>query len=275
MEHFRNCPICNISITYSTKYTLKYANNRNSLCKSCRGTSNFNTMHDKMKSGELKYGFSNRSHTSNTKNIISDNVKVAYAEGRLNVTGENNPMYGTHIPNKYKGITYDERFGKEKSKLIREKISKKNIGENNPMYGKPSPTGSGNGWSGWYKGWYFRSIYELSYMINIIERFKLEWKPAESKKYMVPYKYFDGRNRTYMADFIISNKYMVECKPRKRWNSKVVQLKKNAAVIFCNDNNLIYKMVECNRLSRNEIIDVYNSGDLIFTDRYDKKFKML
>jgi len=275
MEYIRKCPNCNITIEYATKYTLKYADNRNSLCKSCRGTSNFNKMHDKMKSGKLEYGFSNKSHSSDTKNNISKNVKAAHTDGRLNINGENNPMYGTHIPNKYKGITYDERFGKEKSKLIRDKISKKNIGENNPMYGKPSPMGSGNGWSGWYKGWYFRSISELSYMINIIERFKLEWRPAEYKKYMVPYKYFDGRNRTYVADFIISNKYMVECKPRKLWNSKVVQLKKNAAVIFCNDNNLIYKMVECNRLSKTEIIDIYNSGDLIFTNRYDKKFKMI
>ena len=34
------------------------------------------------------------------------------------------------------------------------------------MYGRFSPRGSGNGWSGWYKEWYFRSLLELSYMIN-------------------------------------------------------------------------------------------------------------
>jgi len=51
------------------------------------------------------------------------------------------------------------------------------------MYGKPAPIGSGNGWSGWYKGWYFRSLLELSFMINVIERFKMSWQNAETKKH--------------------------------------------------------------------------------------------
>jgi hypothetical protein len=36
------------------------------------------------------------------------------------------------------------------------------------MYGKPSPQGSGNGWSGWYKGKYFRSIMELSFIVEYL-----------------------------------------------------------------------------------------------------------
>ena len=41
-------------------------------------------------------------------------------------------------------------------------------GEQNPMFGKQTPTGAGNGWSGWYKDWYFRSLGELSYVVNVL-----------------------------------------------------------------------------------------------------------
>jgi hypothetical protein len=43
------------------------------------------------------------------------------------------------------------------------------------MYGKPSPNGSGN-------GWYFISLHELSYMVNVIERFKLKWNSGANAR---------------------------------------------------------------------------------------------
>lgn len=82
-----------------------------------------------------------------------------------------------------------EKYGLEiaNQKLIEFKNnrSKSSTGEKNPMFGKTSPTGSGNGWSGWYKDWYFRSINELSFMINVIERFKFTWVSGEKLKYKI------------------------------------------------------------------------------------------
>jgi hypothetical protein len=66
--------------------------------------------------------------------------------------------------------TYEELYGKEKANKMKNNLSILNSGSKNKMYGKPSPQGSGNGWSGWYKGWYFRSLIELSYMVNVIEK---------------------------------------------------------------------------------------------------------
>ena len=80
------------------------------------------------------------------------------------------------------------------------------------MYGKPSPQGSGNGWSGWYKGWYFRSLLELSYMILVIERFNISWSNGEKIK--ITYKNFSGINRNYFPDFLLNNKYIIEIKPK-------------------------------------------------------------
>jgi hypothetical protein len=62
---------------------------------------------------------------------------------------------------------------------MKKKMSDSISGEKNFWFGKPSPVGSGNGWSGWYKGWYFRSLLELSFMIKVIERFKFSWKSAD------------------------------------------------------------------------------------------------
>lgn len=50
-----------------------------------------------------------------------------------------------------KGKTFEEIYGKEKAVELKEKLSERFSGEGNPMFGKPSPEGSGNGWSGWYK----------------------------------------------------------------------------------------------------------------------------
>ena len=79
------------------------------------------------------------------------------------------------------GKTYEQLFGKENAQIRRTQCA--SIGEKNAQYGKPAYGGSGNGWSGWYKEWYFRSIMELSFMINYIEKNNLKWKTAEHKQY--------------------------------------------------------------------------------------------
>jgi hypothetical protein len=273
MKYLRNCPICGCDIIYSYEGTLNNAIKKNSLCKSCRGTQNFNKMHSKMKNGEIPYGFKSKKHSESTKNKMSKSITQLFKEGKLNASGENNGMYGKNIPYKHKGHTYEEIVGEEKAKKWKDKISKTSSGENNGMYGKPSPNGSGNGWSGWYKNWYFRSLLELSYMINVIERFKLEWKSAESKEYMIKYVSYDGKIKNYFPDFIISNKYLVECKPKKLWNSKLVNLKKEAALIYCKKHNLIYKLVDIKKLDKENVEKLYKNGDIIFNERFKNKLK--
>jgi len=192
-------------------------------------------------------------------------------------SGENNANYGGswHGINpgfNQKGKTIDEIYGKEKADIIREKLSKKSTGENNPMYGKPTPIGSGNGWSGWYNGWYFRSLRELSYMINVIERFNLKWENAEKRKYEIKYLDYKGTPRTYRPDFLIENKYLVEIKPKKLWNSSNIKKKKEAAIIFCNEYKLKYKLISPRMLSFEEINILVEQTKLEFLDRYKKKF---
>lgn len=169
-----------------------------------------------------------------------------------------------------------EKYGKEKADLKWNDLVKKqsinNSGEKNSMYGKSTPVGSGNGWSGWYKGWYFRSLLELSYMIKIIERFKLNWKTAESKQLTVKYEFL-GKARTYRADFLIKNKYLVDCKPKKLHSSTENIAKKQAMVEFCEENNLIFKYSEIPKLTIQEINHLYKTSQIKFLERYERKFK--
>jgi len=274
MEFKRNCPECGVDIKYSTKYTLRDAIKWNSKCRKCRGKDNFNKMHNKMKSGEIKYGFAGKNHSEESKKRISESTSLAYLEGRLDISGKSNPMYGKSNPSPFKGKSLDDIHGKDKAALIRKKLSIASSGKNNAMYGKPSPMGSGNGWSGWYKGWYFRSIKELSYMVLVIERFNIPWENGELKKYEISYT-INGKNRTYRPDFILNYKYMIECKPKSLWNSYEVSIKTKAAIDFCEKNGLVYKLIDPIKLSDDDIKTLRLNNSIKFLDRYEKKFNDL
>ena len=92
------------------------------------------------------------------------------AEHSKSISGEKNhnfngSWHGNHPSLHQKGKTLEEIYGLEKSIKIRNKISLASSGENNHMFGKPSPQGSGNGWSGWYKSWFFKRtfLYDICY----------------------------------------------------------------------------------------------------------------
>jgi hypothetical protein len=172
-------------------------------------------------------------------------------------------------------LTYEEKYGIEKSIEMKNNLSIKSSGKNNPMYNKLSPQGSGNGWSGWYKGWYFRSLRELSYMINVIEANNQQWISCENAKYSIPYK-FMGADRIYFADFIIDNKYMIEIKPQKLLNTPNVLAKKEAAINWCQVNNLTYILIsdkEFSILSQSSIKTLHDKSIIKFIDRYEEKYK--
>ena len=195
----RNCPICNKIINYSNIYAMRKADEKNSKCKSCgvklyitdeikqkmsdRVSGKNNPMFGMLKEKNPFYG---KKHTEETKKkmLLNKDYSIYKTEEFRNkiskiTSGRNNPMFGKNF--------YDiwvEKYGKEvandKLKDYKTKQSENNKGDKNKMFGKPSPNGSGNGWSGWYNGWFFRSILELSYMINIIEKYNISWKNAES-----------------------------------------------------------------------------------------------
>ena len=161
-----------------------------------------------------------------------------------------------------KGKTFEEIYGKEKAAELKEKLSERFSGENNPMFGKPSPKGSGNGWSGWYKNFYFRSLLELSFLI----REQRELKSAESIK--IPYIDFDGTARTYHPDFICENT-LIEIKPKKLLGTATNKLKFEAGKKFCENNDFQFKILtedDIEKLSDEEIQQLYDSHLIKFIE---------
>lgn len=275
---FITCDQCN------KNYDLRYKSameNRNTydkdLCQSCR----------------LKLQYQNGARTSHFKiynqsesnkgtfderygKEKSDKIKKEMSDKRK---GKNNPNYNgkyskmeecVQLSKMWKGKTLEDRFGFEKSKNIKHKISLKISGKNNGMYGKSSPIGSGNGWSGWYKNIYFRSILELSYIKYLYDN-KIIFKCGEKLK--IPYMIEDTL-RNYLPDFIIGNK-IIEVKPKLLINTIQNKLKFEAAKNIYGNNFIVLTEDDIIQLKFEEIDELLKIGDLMFIERYQLKFNVI
>ena len=156
-------------------------------------------------------------------------------------------------------LSPEEALNKELS--WRKKLSDANSGENNPMFGKPAPFKAGNGTQGWYNGNYFRSLRELTFIINTEKEGK-KWKTGESQSYKIPY-ILDGINRNYFPDFIVNDMEMVECKPSHLINTKTVLLKTEAAMKFCKENEMTYIILDPGYMSNEELNILILKGKVV------------
>jgi hypothetical protein len=276
-EFKRICPICGSNILYKTELGYNSSIKNNSNCRKCAASGEKNGMFGKKGEKNPMFGKKHSNETIEKQSKIKlgkKHKKETIEKMKSLFGGVNNPMNGKSVydiwVDKYGFIVADQKM-----LAYKEKQSNNTKGDKNPMYGKPSPTGSGNGWSGWYKGWYFRSIRELTYMIKIIERFSLKWVSGESNKFRIKYVDYKGNNRNYFPDFIIDDKYIIECKPKKLWNSDGVLRKKEAALNFCEVNKFKYKLVDVGKLTDEEIKKLYSDKLIKFLPKYEIKYKKL
>lgn len=175
---------------------------------------------------------------------------------------QSGPMIETMI------AKYGEERGRIRYSEYQDKMSKITSGENNPMFGKPSPQGTGNGWKGWYKDHYFRSLREVMFMIEMDEK-GIEWKSGESKDYTIPYT-INGKPRTYRPDFIAGN-ILYEIKPIRLHKSPSVVAKKAAADAFCSTRGLEYRLIDI-EIDGESIKAAHDRGDIRFDRDYEKRF---
>lgn len=266
----RICPSCSLPLKYKNSKDCYKSEKEGKICRNCMYKARGEKYSGK---GNPFYG---KTHSEEIKKKISEENKgkrlspgTEFKKGNIN---KNHVTFKESLSRKY-GEGSD--LYKEKYQRYKDKVSFNTKGDKNPMYGKPSPIGSGNGWSGWYKGWYFRSINELSYMVNVIERFGISWVSGESKKFKIEYTDQKGITRNYFTDFILNGKYAIECKPKKLWDSNDVTLKKEAAMNYFSEIGIKYKIVECRRLEIEEIRKLRTEGNLKFLERYEIKYKKL
>jgi len=165
-------------------------------------------------------------------------------------------------------IKFGPETANEKLKALKQKHSQNNRGTRNPMFGKPAPKGSGSGISGWYKGWYFRSLRELTYAV-ILDRNGIPWECAEVKKYSIPYE-FNGQAKTYFPDFVV-NQTIVEIKPRRLQQTPKTVAKKLAAEKYCLDRGLEYAIFDIEPMRREELNILIDVGTVVLTENSKKK----
>jgi hypothetical protein len=271
MIYTRICPQCKKEIQHKHIISWKKSVKENKICFRCTRKNYCNSEEGRKKVvsnfGEPKSGkdnpFYGKKHSKKTRKLISE---------KCSRIGKDNGMYGKSVYS-----VWLQKYGEEEANNRMVKYKNKqsilNSGKNNSMYGKPSPQGSGNGWSGWYKEWYFRSLRELSYVINYLEKNNMKWETAEKKIFTIPYRDYDGKDRTYRPDFFVENKKLVEVKPGKLRQAVTNSLKEAAAKKFCKKNGYEYEITEAKRMEDDQIVGLYKKGLIKFTDRYEKKFK--
>lgn len=172
-----------------------------------------------------------------------------------------------------KGLTLEERLGVEKARLLRESRSFRVLGDKNPMFGKPCPiTGVRHiGVQGWYGNWFFRSILELSFRINILEAQKIEFISCDQDiSFRIPYYDSEGNRRNYFPDFFLKEeKTVIEIKPyRMSFLGKNVSEKTKAGEQWCKEKGYVYKLLtekDFNRLTPIRFEELIAQGRVVLS----------
>ena len=189
--YIRNCPHCGKEITYKTNAALQKAANKNTRCVKCNNSGSNNPFYGKTHTIVVI----NKIKENNEKNI--DKFKSEEFKKKMSdvTSGNKNGMYGKSVYS-----VWVEKYGiviaDQKMKEYKLKQSINSSGNKNPMYGKPSPNGSGNGWSGWYKNYFFKSLKELSFILTL-EKENIKYESAEVKKFKIEYINWEGKKRNY------------------------------------------------------------------------------
>ena len=210
-----------------------------------------------------------RKHVSEAYHSMTDEQKAEHAKKSARI-GSQNGMYGKSIYERWVEL-YGIEEADRKYAIWHEKIkSNAKTGKDNPNFGKSPAIGSGNGWSGWYKGWYFRSLKELTYMIDVIEANSFTWKGVETKDFNILCE-IDGKQHVYHGDFLVNDKIFVEIKPKRLMNTKINVAKKEAALKFCKEHGYEYRMVDVKNISEDRLIGLFEEGQVTFIEKYNKR----
>lgn len=276
----RKCPKCNREITYTSKGGRDSAEFKQSNCGSCTSIEKMTKRNISGKNNP----FFGKKHTQATKKKLSNHrkgktyeelynkntVKDIKRKKRNSHLGKNNIMYGISI---YE--YWVNKYSKEKADILEKnrkaKLKKAFSGKKNPMFGKPAPIGSGNGWCGWYKGIYFRSLLEFFYLVYLI-RNNIKFENGEKEEYAIKYK-FKNKIRNYFADFyIIDTQQYIEIKPKKLMNLPINKSKFIAARKKYKNRFIVLNESNIKTISKIEMSDMIKNKDLQFTKKYQKKF---
>lgn len=271
-EYSRICPLCCEKIVYAGKYGYLLAVKNNSKCKSCCRMLDEFPLLDELKRicGNCNSEIIHKSVQNFRDSLLNDKkCKNCSHRGEFWMPPEKRNTACIECGKNKLHITLQSYMRASEKGYLCNSCSKKGARSNS--FGKPTSPKSGYGWCGWYKNIIFRSLYELEYMVNNLK--DRQWVSAESLEFMIPYINKDGIKRNYFPDFFVDGKYLIEIKPEHKMNDPDVLAKKNAAEQWCFDRNFEYIMIDCGPINKKQLIELYNSGEIKFSDKYDKKYK--
>lgn len=227
----RNCPTCSKEICYSNKQSFKNSISKNSDCKSCSVKKQYEKNPEKNKGDE--------------NGMFKNSLKIAM-----------NNKYGKKIA--------DLKYSEWKNKK-----NKFKPGKSNPQFGKSPFKGGGRSYQGWYKGIYFRSTFELIFMV---ENQNLDLISAEKTEFRVEYTNLDLK-RYYYPDFYSEKSNTVYEIKSNQWAED--PLNKNKFEFARNhfkEKNMEYSIITEKNLKylKDAIGSKYKIGKLVLDFIYDK-----
>ena len=199
-----------------------------------------------------------------------------------NTSGENNPMYGHHhtedacerIAKRTRGKTLTEIYGKEQADDIVQKISNSTSGSKNPAYGKVYNKG-GKGIKGHYKGFFFRSLFEYSFMKHLENQGLTLGTDVDYECFTIPYM-LDGRERTYRIDFYVpSQKIAYEVKPAYilKKLSPLIETKWNAAREYLQQRGIEFRVMTEHNFPKIAFLVARQDLDVVWKEETFKYFR--
>ncbi len=189
-----------------------------------------------------------------------------------NFEGKYSKFEGAIKWQKEHGHTRIEKYGEERAKQINEKIKQKISGKNSVRYGKSPMPGSGNGWNGWYNGYFFRSLLELSYIKYFLDN-NIKFQSAETKEFMIEYIH-NGKSKTYKPDFYLPEQdLIIECKPKSLLTIKENIIKFEYAKKKFGNKFIIKTDKTISLVNFKELLEMKKSGKLKLRDKWNKRLE--
>lgn len=270
------CDKCESIFSSKLSYQIKGFTKYNmDLCRSCKQKEQYKLgLRDKQKNHIANYAkFMQKGKTYEDMYSIE---KINHIKQKLSkAASEHNPRWslkhrtqneidkakqelGNHIIQTRKGKSYEEIYGKDIADSIKKKLSDSLIGSKNHMYGKPAPKGSGGGIDGWYNNFYFRSLLELSFLIEMKNK-GVTVETAETSKFKIKYE-INGVIKNYFPDFYLpSENLIIEVKPFNRINEPINLLKFEAANKTY-DNFKVISERDIKKIKKAELINLIKSN---------------
>lgn len=253
----RYCPVCNKCIQYKSLKTLKEAEAKKKLCKSCSKSGDKNPM-KKEENKEKFRGDKNPAKRIEVRKKISENNPMLSLTHRI----KQKESLNTKQIKKARSIFLKKNnpaFNKDSlEKRIRTYCSKLSTGETCIQGNSKGFYLAKSGVQEWYDG-----KFELSFM-QYLDSKNLIWTKKHGIK--IPYINIKGINSYYVPDFLIDKNIIVETKGY--FKGKRDLLKIPAALGYCKDSHFNFIYLRSKKIKNQYVTNVEDKYSLIIGESY-------